>query len=48
MNGMFLGVGLEKYANLGLVLKYIVFYLQRYIANLLYKILLGNFSLYFI
>ena len=34
---MFLGLRLEKYVNLGLVLKYTVFYSQLYIASLLYE-----------
>lgn len=37
MKEMFLGLRLEKYVNLGLVLKYTVFYSQLYIASLLYE-----------
>ena len=37
MKEMFLGLRLEKYVNLGLVLKYTVFHSQLYIASLLYE-----------
>ena len=48
MKEVCLGLGLENYVNLGLVLKYTVFYSQLYIASRLqlWKVHLGKFSLY--
>ena len=37
MKEVCLGLGLEKYVNLGLVLKYTVFYSQLYIESRLYE-----------